>query len=69
MSWASKYNKQYVDEETFKKRMDIFSKNFEMVQELMSKEHNNQAFLEDNLLEMHELEMNQFADWTDEEYQ
>ena len=69
MSWVSKYNKQYVDEDTFLKRLDIFAKNFEMVSKLMEEEHLGQSFLGDNLLEMHELEMNQFADWTDEEYQ
>ena len=69
MSWVSKYNKQYVDEDTFLKRLDIFAKNFEMVSKLMEEEHQGQSFLGDNLLEMHELEMNQFADWTDEEYQ
>ena len=50
-------------------RLDIFAKNFELVQNLMEKEHESQGFLDENSLEMHELEMNQFADWTDEEYQ
>lgn len=31
MSWVSKYNKQYVDQDTFNKRINIFAKNFETV--------------------------------------
>jgi hypothetical protein len=31
MSWASKYNKQYVDQDTFNKRINVFAKNFETV--------------------------------------
>jgi hypothetical protein len=35
---------------------------------MMEEEHESQQFL-DNTSDLHELEMNQFSDWTDEEYQ
>jgi len=64
MSWASRFNKSYADKETFEKRLEIFSQNFQKVKEIMDEEHG--SFMSND--DMHEVEMNQFGDWSDEEY-
>lgn len=57
LTWSAKFNKNYQTSEEFESRFSIFLQNTE---EMYSQEE----FLQDG----HELELNKFADWTDDEY-
>jgi hypothetical protein len=62
MAWNIEYGRSYTDVNEFKTRLAIFNTNKDRIEELQA----SQDFLSDDL---HELGLNQFADWSDEEYQ
>jgi C1A family cysteine protease len=64
LDWANKNGKNYEDKEEFAKRFNAFIKTYEALSE-----HNSKNFgINAEETEPHLLELNKFADWTDEEY-
>jgi len=65
LDWISQHEKQYTNQVDFQKRFKIFSHNLESVQK-----YNEREFEEDESddEDKHFLELNKFADLTQEEY-
>lgn len=61
ISWGAQYNKQYKDADEFKLRLATFLSNVDQLEQIYSETE----FLSEDL---HEMGLNKFADWTDEEY-
>lgn len=64
LEWASVHGKQYEDQAEFSKRFEAFVKNQEALEGHWAQHLGAGA----GEMEPHVLELNKFADWTDEEY-